>query len=175
MPRKQCHKVPSVELRKVPRTTCHEIPEVECGHVLSPQPDIRCQPVVDRDCRKVAVEVPYIKETTQCDEVVFDECQEVEKRVPVDICKRRRFDEDSIFLSRGKVFRKEGEKRRRTLFRRNLSFDSQRNNSTSSNQVTSSSASNNNAEDESDNEDDLNEEETTTARQVERNIDQIEL
>ena len=108
--------------------------------MLSPHPDVRCQPLVSRDCRKVAVEVPYIKETTQCDEVVYDECQEVERRVPVDICKRRRFDEDSIFLSRGKVFRKEGEKRRKTLFRRNIALDSQRNNSTAANQLVRSTS-----------------------------------
>ena len=83
--------------------------------------------MISRDCRNISVEVPYIKEEKQCDEVTFDECQEVEVRVPVDICKRRRFDEDSIFLSRGKVFRKEGELRRTTLFRRNLSVDRQRN------------------------------------------------
>ena len=51
---------------------------------------------------------------------MYDECQQVEVRVPVDICKRRRFDEDSIFLNRGRVFRKEGELRRTKLFRRNL-------------------------------------------------------
>ena len=137
MPRKECAKVPSIELRKVPVTSCHDIPEVECGHVLSPHQDVRCQPLVSRECHKVAVEKPFIKETTQCDEVVYDECQEVERRVPVDICKRRRFDEDSIFLSRGKVFRKEGEKRRRTVFRRNIALDSQRNNSTRANLVRS--------------------------------------
>ena len=60
-------------------------------------------------------------------QVVYDECQEVEKRVPVDICKRRRFNEDSIFLSKGKLFRKEGEVRRKTLFRRPFKFDSQAN------------------------------------------------
>ena len=83
--------------------------------------------MISRDCRNISVEVPYIKEEKQCDEVTFDECQEVEVRVPVDICKRRRYDEDSIFLSRGKVFRKEGELRRTTLFRRNLTVDRQRN------------------------------------------------
>ena len=51
----------------------------------------------------------------------------MEKRVPVDICKRRRFNEDSIFLSKGKLFRKEGEVRRKTLFRRPFKFDSQAN------------------------------------------------
>lgn len=65
-------------------------------------------------------------------QVVYDECQEVEKRVPVDICKRRRFNEDTIFLSKGKLFRKEGEVRRRTLFRRPFKFDSQSNSTSQS-------------------------------------------
>ena len=65
-------------------------------------------------------------------QVVYDECQEVEKRVPVDICKRRRFNEDSIFLSKGKLFRKEGEVRRKTLFRRPFKFDSQSNSTSQS-------------------------------------------
>ena len=65
-------------------------------------------------------------------QVVYDECQEVEKRVPVDICKRRRFNEDTIFLSKGKLFRKEGEVRRKTLFRRPFKFDSQSNSTSQS-------------------------------------------
>ena len=40
---------------------------------------------------------------------MYDECQEVEARVPVEICKRRRFDEDTIFLSRGEAMRRAGE------------------------------------------------------------------
>ena len=94
--------------------------------------DVVCQPVVSRDCRNVSVEVPYIKEESQCDEIVYDECQEVERRVPVEICKRRRFDENSIFLSRGRIFRKAGEKRRKTIFRRTLSFDFQKETNSSS-------------------------------------------
>ena len=107
--------------------------------------DVVCQPVVTRDCRNVSVEVPYIKEESQCDEIVYDECQEVERRVPVEICKRRRFDENSIFLSRGRIFRKAGEKRRKTIFRRTLSFDFQKetnsSSTSSSNDTTSSTSS----------------------------------
>ena len=33
----------------------------------------------------------------------------------MELCKRKRVDEESIFLSRGKVFRKEGEKRRKKV------------------------------------------------------------
>ena len=52
--------------------------------------------------------------------------------MPVDICKRRRFNEDTIFLSKGKLFRKEGEVRRKTLFRRPFKFDSQSNSTSQS-------------------------------------------
>ena len=114
-------------MKKIPHTHCQQVPEIECENVLTPVTDVLCEPIVTNDCRNVSVEVPYIKEQQQCDEVIYDECQEVEKRVPVDICKRRRFDEDSIFLSRGKVFRREGELRRRTVFRRNLPLDRQQN------------------------------------------------
>ena len=119
-------KVPVVEVRQVPTSSCLPVPDVVCYNVLTPIQDVICQPVVSRDCRKVSVEVPYIKEESQCDEIVYDECQEVERRVPVEICKRRRFDENSIFLSRGRVFRKAGEKRRKTVFRRTLKFDIQK-------------------------------------------------
>ena len=119
-------KVPVVEVRRVPTSSCLPVSDVVCYNVLTPVKDVICQPVVSRDCRNVSVEVPYIKEESQCDEIVYDECQEVERRVPVEICKRRRFDENSIFLSRGRVFRKAGEKRRKTIFRRTISFDSQK-------------------------------------------------
>ena len=124
-------KVPVVEVRKVPTSSCLPVPDLVCYNVLTPIKDVICQPVVSRDCRNVSVEVPYITEESQCDEIVFDECQEVERRVPVEICKRRRFDENSIFLSRGRVFRKTGEKRRKTIFRRKLKFDIQKENNSS--------------------------------------------
>ena len=50
----------------------------------------------------------------------------------MDICKRRRFNEDRIFLSKGKIFRKEGEVRRKTLFRIPFKFDSQSNSTSQS-------------------------------------------
>ena len=118
--------MPVVEVRRVPSSSCLPVTDVLCYNVLTPVKDVVCQPVVSRDCRNVSVEVPYIKQESQCDEIVYDECQEVERRVPVEICKRRRFDENSIFLSRGRVFRKAGEKRRKTIFRRTLSFDTQK-------------------------------------------------
>ena len=129
--------MPVVEVRRVPTSSCLPVADVVCYNVLTPVKDVICQPVVSRDCRNVSVEVPYIKEESQCDEIVYDECQEVERRVPVEICKRRRFDENSIFLSRGRIFRKAGEKRRKTIFRRTLSFDFQKEtNSTSTSSST---------------------------------------
>ena len=43
---------------------------------------------------------------------------QIEERVPVELCKRKRLDEESITLSRGQVVRKEGEKRRKPVGRR---------------------------------------------------------
>lgn len=37
------------------------------------------------------------------------------EKVPVELCKRKRLDEETVFLERGKVFRKEGEKRRKKI------------------------------------------------------------
>jgi hypothetical protein len=45
---------------------------------------------------------------------------QIEEKVPVQICKRIGLDEESITLSRGPVVRKEGEKRRTPVFKRNL-------------------------------------------------------
>ena len=45
---------------------------------------------------------------------------QITERVPVELCKRKRKDEDSITLSKGKVERKEGEKRRTPAFRRGV-------------------------------------------------------
>ena len=77
VPRRSCVKVPVVEVRRVPSSSCLPVPDVLCYNVLTPVKDVYCQPVVSRDCRNVSVEVPYIKEESQCDEIVYDECQEV--------------------------------------------------------------------------------------------------
>ena len=45
---------------------------------------------------------------------------QVETRLPVEICRRKRFGESSIFLSRGDVMRKEGPPKRRRIFQRQL-------------------------------------------------------
>ena len=50
--------------------------------VLEPVTEVSCEPVVTQDCRNESVQVPYIKEVQQCDEVTFDECQVVLQKVP---------------------------------------------------------------------------------------------
>ena len=63
--------------RRVPSSSCLPVPDLVCYNVLKPLQDVACQPVVSRDCRNVSVEVPYITQESQCDEIVYDECQEV--------------------------------------------------------------------------------------------------
>ena len=43
---------------------------------------------------------------------------QIQEKIPVELCSRKRVDEESFFLERGKVFRKEGEKRRRKVGKR---------------------------------------------------------
>ena len=101
VPRRSCVKVPVVEARKVPTSSCLPVPDVLCYNVLTPVQDVYCEPVVSRDCRNVSVEVPYIKTESQCDEIVYDECQEVSSR---DLshnteCPRYRWREESQWRS----------------------------------------------------------------------------
>ena len=114
------------------------VPDVDCVNVLKKVPELQCTPEVYRECNDVEKKIPYLEPAEDCVEVTFDECQEVSKvplveskktrrltlqiieRVPVELCKRKRVDEDSITLSRGKVERKEGEKRRTPAFRRSV-------------------------------------------------------
>ena len=37
------------------------------------------------------------------------------EKIPIELCKRKRLDEETVFLEKGKVFRKEGEKRRKKI------------------------------------------------------------
>ena len=57
-------------------------------------------------------------EEQECEEIFYDDCVEVQERIPVELCTRKRVDENSIYLERGKVVRKEGEKRRRKIGRK---------------------------------------------------------
>ena len=115
------------------------VPDVDCVNVLKRVPELQCTPEVYRECNDVEKKIPYLEPAEDCVEITFDECQEVSRRlpavgnrmskpstlqiierVPVELCKRKRVDEDSITLSRGKVERKEGEKRRTPAFRRSV-------------------------------------------------------
>ena len=40
---------------------------------------------------------------------------EIFEKIPIELCKRKRLDEETVFLEKGKVFRKEGEKRRKKI------------------------------------------------------------
>jgi len=97
---------------------CFPVPTLDYGVVLRTVPELDCTPQPRQECKKVAKPIPYLVEEEQCEQVVYDECQEVETTIPVQECKRQRFGQETIFLSRGQVIRKEGEKRRRKLFRR---------------------------------------------------------
>ena len=104
--------------KKVPHTVCHPVPTQHCGFVLRTVPEVECGAFPVEECKDVAEDIPYIVAEQQCEEVVYDECQEVETRLPVELCKRKRFGENSIFLSRGEVVRKLGDKSRRKIFQR---------------------------------------------------------
>ena len=86
-----------------------------------------------QECNDVAKDIPYLEDAEECEEIFYDDCLEITESIPgnlrppwssdsvlnilipVELCKRKRVDEESIFLSRGKVFRKEGEKRRKKV------------------------------------------------------------
>ena len=63
----------------------------------------------------MAKDIPYLEPAEECEEIFYDDCVEITESIPVEVCKRTRIDETSISLSRGKVQRKEGEKRRRKV------------------------------------------------------------
>merc|ERR1712203_872181 len=98
--------------------TCEFVPSVKCHLVLKKVAELECVPVVEEECNDFAKEVPYLVGEEECEEVVYDDCFEIEEQVPVLLCQRTRLDDKSIFLQRGQVFRKEGEKRRRKTGRR---------------------------------------------------------
>ena len=43
---------------------------------------------------------------------------QIEEKIPIELCTRKRVNEESFFLERGKTFRKEGEKRRKKIGQR---------------------------------------------------------
>jgi len=109
---KICFKVPMVVPKKVPYEKCKEVPTVDCAIVLKKVPELECVPEVFEECSDVAQSVPYLVPDEECEEVAYMECVEIEEKIPVELCKRKRLDEETIFLTKGPVFRKEGTRRR---------------------------------------------------------------
>ena len=48
---------------------------------------------------------------------------QIEEKIPIELCTRKRVNEESFFLERGKTFRKEGEKRRKKIGKRGKQKD----------------------------------------------------
>ena len=48
---------------------------------------------------------------------------QIEEKIPIELCTRKRVNEESFFLERGKTFRKEGEKRRKKIGNRGKQKD----------------------------------------------------
>jgi hypothetical protein len=68
---------------------------------------------VYEECNDFEKKIPFLVPEEECEEIFYDECQEVEERVPVELCRNIRVNEEAISLHRGRTIRKEGEKRRR--------------------------------------------------------------
>jgi len=120
---------------------CTTVPDVDCVTILKTEAELECIPEVLRECNDIEKKVPYLVPEEECVEVAFDECVEIEEKIPVELCKRKRLNEESITLSKGTVVRKEGEKRRTPIGRRGGSSKSSSQGSSSSRQGTSSSSS----------------------------------
>lgn len=134
---KTCHKVPYMVANKVPYETCELVPSVKCHLVLKKVAELECTPVVDTECNDFSKEIPYLVGEEECEEVIFDDCFEIEEQVPVLVCTRTRLDKKSVFLQRGQVFRKEGEKRRRKTGRKKAGQVKENDNNRRSRQISS--------------------------------------
>lgn len=77
VPRQSCHQIPRVVPRKVPHEVCHPVPTSHCGFILKTVPEVECGPFPVEECKDVAKSVPYIVAQEECEQVVYDECQEV--------------------------------------------------------------------------------------------------
>ena len=93
VPKEICHKIPQVVPRKVSHEVCHPVPTSHCGYVLEMEPEVKCAPHPVETCKDEAREAPYIVEQQECEQVVYDECQEVTKKyyhtsIPI-ICRLR--------------------------------------------------------------------------------------
>ena len=63
--------------KKMPYEKCKQVASVDCGLVLKKVPELLCFPEVFEDCKDVAQEVPFIGKEEKCEELLFDECVEV--------------------------------------------------------------------------------------------------
>jgi len=112
---KQCVKIPVSVPRQVPYSVCRTVPDVDCVHVLKTVPELQCTPEVFRDCADYEQIVPYLEEDEECEEIIFDQCLEIEEKIPVEVCKTTRKNENAVTINRGTALRKEGEKRRKPI------------------------------------------------------------
>merc|ERR1712079_384739 len=88
--------------------------------------ELECVPKPYEDCMDVAKDIPYLEPAEECEEIFYDDCIEIIEKVPVELCKRKRLDEETVFLERGKVFRKEGEKRRKKIGNKKAKYDKEK-------------------------------------------------
>ena len=74
---KTCHQVPILVPKKVPYETCTPVATLDCGLVMRNVSKVECVPRAVEKCKDEAKDSPYIVTETVCEEVVYDECQEV--------------------------------------------------------------------------------------------------
>ena len=72
--------------KTVPYHKCRAVPAVDCYFVLKTVDDLECSPVSYEDCEEEVVDVPYLTEEEQCEDVEFQECVDVEEQVPIQVC-----------------------------------------------------------------------------------------
>ena len=85
--RRTCSQQPVVVPKTVPYQECHSVPAVDCYFVLKTVDDLECSPVSYEDCKNTVVDVPYLEQEEQCEDVEFDECVDVEESVPIQVCR----------------------------------------------------------------------------------------
>ena len=57
------------------------MPRLHCGLKLKNVSRVECGPFPVEKCGNVAKDIPYITMENQCDEIVYDECQEVRRKL----------------------------------------------------------------------------------------------
>ena len=77
---KTCNKVPYVVADKVPYETCKLVPSVKCHLTLKNVAELECTPVISEECNDFAKEVPYLIVEEECEEIVYDDCVEVNRK-----------------------------------------------------------------------------------------------